>query len=137
MFWKKKHQPATRILLVEDEPAVLASLKDRLEMNDFIVLTASNGGEGLSTALGERPDIIITDLMMPIMGGLEMIEALRKSETGKCIPIMILSARRDQKDMELAAALGVVDYLIKPFEMSELLGKINDVIENCYSSQGL
>jgi two-component system alkaline phosphatase synthesis response regulator PhoP len=73
-LWSKNKPNRGKILIVDDEPNIVQTLKDRLEMNDYRILTACNGNEGLQKALAEKPDIILLDVMMPIMDGLEMLE---------------------------------------------------------------
>lgn len=119
----------TKILVVDDEPNIVQTLKDRLEMNEYTVVTACNGSEGLRTAEQESPDLILLDVIMPIMDGHEMLEALRGQEWGKDISVIMLTARSQTQDIERAKACRIDDYIIKPFDLSELLEKIESIVE--------
>ena len=129
-LWSKKKSDRAKILVVDDEPNIVQTLQDRLEMNDYLVVTACNGRDGLEKATNERPDIILLDVIMPIMDGHEMLERLRKTEDGKDIAVIMLTARSQNQDIARATACGIDDYIIKPFDLSELLEKIEGILEN-------
>lgn len=101
------------ILVVEDESAAVLALGDVLKGEGFDVLTARNGKEGLGTAIAKHPDIILADLKMPEMGGLEMVRKLRDDAWGKDVPVMILTNVSDGTVVEEAQAAGAVEYFIK------------------------
>ena len=126
----KKKTDKIKILIVDDEPNIVQTLQDRLEMNDFDVVTANNGQEGLQQALQERPDVILLDVIMPVMDGLEMLEALRNEPDCQDISVIMLTARSQTQDIARANACGIEDYIVKPFDLSELLEKIESVVEN-------
>lgn len=129
-FGLKKKTEKTKILVVDDEPNIVQTLQDRLEMNDYVVVTAGNGKEGLETALREGPDVILLDVIMPIMDGHEMLEALRKQPEGQDISVIMLTARSQTQDIARANTCGISDYVVKPFDLSELLEKIERVVES-------
>jgi two-component system alkaline phosphatase synthesis response regulator PhoP len=129
MQLKKKSRRA-KILVVDDEPNIVQTLQDRLEMNDYKVVTATNGQAGLEKAMSEQPDIILLDVIMPIMDGLEMLERLRKNESTKHLPVIMLTARSQNQDITRANSYGIEDYVVKPFDLSELLEKIESILEN-------
>lgn len=129
-FGLKKKTEKTKILVVDDEPNIVQTLQDRLEMNDYVVVTAGNGKEGLETALREGPDVILLDVIMPIMDGHEMLEALRKQPEGQDISVIMLTARSQTQDIVRANTCGISDYVVKPFDLSELLEKIERVVES-------
>ena len=126
----KKKANKTKILVVDDEPNIVQTLQDRLEMNEYMVVTACNGKEGLNTALKEMPDIVLLDVIMPIMDGHEMLEALRRHPDGRDIAVIMLTARSQTNDIARANACGIEDYIVKPFDLSELLAKIEGIVEN-------
>ena len=126
----KKKTDKTKILVVDDEPNIVQTLQDRLEMNEYIVVTASNGKEGLNVALKESPDIILLDVIMPIIDGHEMLEALRRHPDGKDIAVIMLTARNHTNDIARANVCGIEDYIVKPFDLSKLLEKIESIVEN-------
>ena len=126
----KKKADKTKILVVDDEPNIVQTLRDRLEMNEYDVITACNGKEGLETALQEKPDVILLDVIMPIMDGHEMLEALRRQPGGEEPSVIMLTARSQTQDISRANACGIDDYIVKPFDLSELLEKIESVVEH-------
>lgn len=128
-FGLKKKTERTKILIVDDEPNIVQTLQDRLEMNEYDVVTACNGQEGLEQAINEVPDVILLDVIMPIMDGHEMLEALRKQPGCNDISVIMLTARSQTQDIARANACGIEDYIVKPFDLSELLEKIESVIE--------
>ena len=126
----KKKADKTTILVIDDEPNIVQTLQDRLEMNEYKVFTASNGKEGLERVQQEKPDIILLDVIMPIMDGHEMLESLRKLPEGQHVSVIMLTARSQTQDIARANACGIDDYIVKPFDLSELLEKIETVVEN-------
>ena len=126
----KSKSKRAKIMVVDDEPNIIQTLQDRLEMNDYTVISACNGKEGLDKAINEKPDIILLDVIMPIMDGHEMLERLRKTEAGKGIAVIMLSARSQTDDIARASSCGIEDYIIKPFDLSELLAKIEGILEH-------
>lgn len=133
-FGLKKKSRKTRILVVDDEPNIVQTLKDRLEMNEYSVETASNGDEGLRIAREKKPDMILLDVIMPIMDGHEMLEKLRQNDWGQDISVIMLTARSQAQDIARARACNIDDYIIKPFDLSELLEKIENILERKKSS---
>ena len=126
----KKRTDKVKILVIDDEPNIVQTLQDRLEMNDYEVVTADNGVEGLKKAMQERPDVILLDVIMPIMDGHEMLEVLRKQPGGNFSSVIMLTARSQTQDIARANACGIDDYIVKPFDLSELLEKIEVVVES-------
>ena len=107
-----------RVLLVEDEPTLAMIIKDTLDGEEFEVILAANGEEGLSRYKETKPDIIVTDIMMPKIDGFTMVRHIRK--TDRQIPVLFLSARSAANDVVEGFELGGNDYLKKPFGMAEL-----------------
>jgi adenylate cyclase len=112
-----------KILIVDDEPETIFIIKDRLEANNFEVLTAVDGEEGLKKA-EEKPDAILLDIMMPNMDGYEVARKLREDDRTKKIPIVMLTARGEPQAVERAFSLGAVDYIVKPIDLALLMDKI-------------
>lgn len=125
----KKSNPQT-VLVIDDEPNIVQTLKNRLELNEFEVLTASNGRDGLELALSAKPDVILLDVIMPIMDGHQMLEKLRANEAGKDMPVIMLTARSQPDDVDRAMIHGIEDYITKPFDLSELLEKIERTLQH-------
>jgi CheY-like chemotaxis protein len=113
-----------KILLVDDSPTVL--LMERILLRDapYTLLSASSGEEALKIALGERPDIILMDVMMPGLNGLEVCRRLRAEEATRTIPIILVTTRSSLEALEQGYASGCNDYIVKPFEGMELRMKI-------------
>ncbi len=128
-FGLKKKTRKLKIQVTDDEPNIVQTLKDRLELNDFEVVVAYNGSDGLKIAQQEQPDMILLDVIMPVMNGLEMLEMLRKQPWGKDISVIMLTARSQAQDISRATACGIDDYIVKPFDLSELLEKIEHLAE--------
>jgi DNA-binding response OmpR family regulator len=112
-----------RILVVEDDPNILRGLDLNLAMEGYKVRTAADGEEGLRIARTERPDLLIVDVMLPRLGGLELVRELRKEDPG--MPILILSAKGQEADKVAGLALGADDYVVKPFGLPEFLARID------------
>jgi len=129
-FALKKKADKIKILIVDDEPDLVQTLRDRLEMNGYDIVTANNGKEGLEKAVQEKPNIILLDVIMPVMDGLEMLEALRKHPECKDCAIIMLTARSQRQDIVRAKVCGIQDYVVKPFDLSELVEKIESIVEH-------
>ncbi len=112
-----------RILVVEDEPKILEGLRDALEFQGFEVMAAMRGDEALSMALTQGPDLILLDIMLPKLSGLDVCENLRRS--GIKAPIIFLTAKGGESDRVEGLELGADDYITKPFSIKELIARIN------------
>ena len=113
-----------RILLVDDEERVLNFLRSKLKVAGYEVLTASNGHDALEGAQAQEPDLIVLDILMPRMDGFDTLKELRRFSS---VPVIILSARRDDIDKIKGLSLGADDYLAKPFNPDELVARIESV----------
>jgi len=118
-----------RILIVDDEEDILKVLRFRLEANNYEVLSASDGQEGLNKARSEKPDLIILDLMLPKLDGYKVCRMLKFDENYKAIPIILFTARAQASDKELGMEMGADAYISKPFEPLILLGKMKELLE--------
>ena len=136
-FGFRKKSQKTKVLVVDDEPNIVQTLKDRLEMNDYQVGVAHNGQDGLKIAQEQAPDVILLDVIMPVMDGHEMLEKLRQQDWGKDISVIMLTARSQAQDIARARACGIEDYIIKPFDLSELLEKIEHIVERRKTTAGV
>jgi two-component system alkaline phosphatase synthesis response regulator PhoP len=130
LFKSKKKTSRARVLVVDDEADIVSTVQYRLEFCEFEVITAANGKEGLEKAANEKPDLILLDISMPVMGGHEMLERLKNSPELKDIPVIMFTAFSDAKDVAKAVELGVADYVTKPFDFTDLMGKITNVLGN-------
>ena len=109
---------------MEDDPSVLMPIVDLLEVEGYNVISAGNGAEGVELAKDEEPDLIVSDIMMPGMDGLEAFEKLQEDPHTAVIPFIFLTAKTDPKDVRAGLGLGADDYLTKPFEPEDLLNSI-------------
>ena len=119
-----------RILVVDDEPELVDMITLRLEANDYKVLQAHDGQEGLEMAKKEKPALIILDLMMPKMDGYKVCGFLKRDARYAKIPIILLTARAQEEDMSLGEELGADAYITKPFDPEVLLGKIKELMKS-------
>lgn len=110
-----------RILVVDDEPAILRTVQTNLGRHDFRVDTAASGADALEMYQRVRPDVVLLDLGLPDMDGLEVLRAIRSRAS---TPVVVLSAREMERDKVMALDLGADDYLTKPFGVNELLARI-------------
>lgn len=113
-----------RILIVDDEERIVNFLRAKLNASGYEVLTASNGLEGLEQAQAQEPDLVVLDLLMPKMDGLEMLKELRSFSA---IPVIILTAKDADADRIRGFLLGADDYLPKPFNPDELVARIEAI----------
>ena len=113
------------ILVVDDEPRIVQLVRDYLEHGGFTVLTASDGPAALRSARTGRPDLVVLDLGLPGLDGLDVARSLRR---GGEVPIIILSARTDESDKLVGLELGADDYLTKPFSPKELVARVRAVL---------
>ncbi len=122
-----------RILIVEDDVAILRGLKDNLEYESYKVLTATDGEQGYCLIQEKKPDLIILDLMLPKMSGYELCRKVRKQ--GITTPILMLTARGEEVDRVLGLDLGADDYVTKPFSVPELLARIRAIIRRVHQAK--
>lgn len=109
------------VLIIEDDSTMLRGLKDNFEFKGYRVLTATDGEEGLNTALNKKPDLIILDIMLPKINGYEICRLIRKENLD--MPIIMLTAKGEESDVVLGLNLGADDYVTKPFSIKELLAR--------------
>jgi len=118
-----------RILIVEDDDFLLQMYAAKLELDDFGVLTANTGTQGLKIAQKSHPDLILLDLNLPEMDGFEVLEHLKENDGTKDIPVLILTNFAQKENIDRCLNLGAEDYLIKAhFVPSEVVSKIKDIL---------
>src|SRR5436853_272708 len=125
----------TRVLVVDDEAPIRLLCRVNLEAEGMQVLEASDGEAGLATALEERPDVILLDVMMPGKNGWEVAEHLLADDRTTGIPIVFLTARAEVKDRARGIDLGGVDYVTKPFNPVELAPLVRDLLHRVESGE--
>ena len=116
---------ANTVLVVEDEPNLLAALEYSLEQEGYDTLTATNGEAGLRIAMTGTPDLVILDVMLPSLDGMEVCRILRRESN---VPIIMLTAKSEEIDRVVGLELGADDYVTKPFSMRELLARIRNLL---------
>jgi len=114
-----------RILLVDDEPFNLDYLEQELEDLNYEILTASNGQEALEKIQNDLPDLVLLDIMMPIMDGFAVLEKVKADPVTRSIPIIVISANSDLQSIVRGIEKGAEDYLPKPFDMPALLNEVS------------
>jgi DNA-binding response OmpR family regulator len=117
---------AERILVIEDDPSILRGLQLNLGMEGYTVRSAVDGETGLALAKSEKPDLVVVDVMLPRLGGLEVLREIRKDDPD--VPVLILSAKGQESDKVAGLQLGADDYMVKPFGLKELLARIDALL---------
>jgi DNA-binding response OmpR family regulator len=116
----------TRILIIEDEPAMVEGLRDNFEYEGYDVISAGDGVAGLDRALTDDPDLVVLDVMMPRMSGLDVCKQLKAKRPA--LPIIMLTARGQEIDKVVGLELGADDYVTKPFSIRELMARVKAVL---------
>ena len=121
----------SKILIVEDEPAMVAGLRDNFEYEGYDVISAADGVSGLEKALADSPDLVVLDVMMPRMSGLDVCKQLKAKRPS--VPIIMLTARGQEIDKVVGLELGADDYVTKPFSVRELMARVKAVLRRVAS----
>ena len=123
---KQKHMDSRRVLVVEDDSAIRQGIVDALKFAGFDVIQARNGNEGLAEALRANCDLILLDLVLPGVGGFDILKTTR--EARPTLPVIILTARGEEADRVEGLRMGADDYVVKPFSVRELLARVEAVL---------
>ena len=123
-----------KVLVVDDEEDVLRFIKDALRHEGIDVVTAFDGLSGIDAASSEKPDVIILDIMMPLMNGYEVCQQLSDNPETKDIPVLFLSSAYTTDAVRTSRELGAVGYIVKPFAPSELVRSVKDVLRSAEST---
>lgn len=118
----------TKVVVIEDEPDILEVIRHNLEREGFKVLTCTNGVEGLQMVQTEGPSLVLLDLMLPGMDGLEVCRQLKMDTITQHIPIVMITAKAEESDIVLGLGLGADDYVTKPFRPKELVARVRAVL---------
>ena len=119
---------ARKILVVDDEPVLVETIAYNLEQAGYLVTTAADGVSALEAAHGEVPDLIILDIMLPEMDGLEVCRQLRRQNSTATVPILVLTAKSEEIDKVVGLEIGADDYVTKPFGRRELLARVRALL---------
>ena len=128
----KNSQVSWRVLVVEDEPDIAALIAYQLTREGYRVETASTGTDALAAVGREVPDLVVLDRMLPGLSGDEVLQSLRKEAATKTVPILVLTAKREQEDRIQGLELGADDYLTKPFSPRELVLRVQAILRRIH-----
>jgi DNA-binding response OmpR family regulator len=118
-----------KLLVIEDERLVYEALRRKLDNTGFEVINAFDGKEGLELSLKEHPDLILLDIILPVMDGITYLESLRADEWGERVPVIILSNLSDADTIQESRLKGVNDYLVKTdWKLDEVIEKIKNIL---------
>jgi len=120
---------SARILIADDEPLLTEMLGFRLRARGYQAVIAHDGREALARFEDARPAAVVLDAMMPVHDGMEVLRRIRASEAGGDVPIIVLSARRGEKDIVQALQAGASDYIVKPFLPEELMARLQRLLD--------
>ena len=118
-----------KILIVDDEPNIVMALEYTFKKNNFEVFIARDGQEALDILENQLPDIIILDVMMPMVDGFATLEQIKKDKRLKHCKVIFLSAKNKEKDIEKGLSLGANLYVVKPFSIKKLVEQVNELIQ--------
>jgi DNA-binding response OmpR family regulator len=116
------------VLVVDDDPVILRLLQVNFDLEGIKVTTAVDGEEGLARVRSDRPDVVISDIMMPKVNGLELLASLRSDPATAGVPVILLSAKAQVADVQRGLELGADDYITKPFDPLELIDRVYKVL---------
>ena len=118
----------TTLLVIEDDPDIVELLRYNLEREGFRVLVATDGERGLAEATRLQPDLVLLDLMLPGLDGLEVCRRLRGRDETRAIPVLVLTAKSEETDVVIGLEMGADDYLTKPFSPRELVARVRALL---------
>ncbi len=117
-----------KIVLAEDEPQIARLIEFKLKKEGYSVIWKENGEEALKAIKENKPDLVLLDIMMPVMGGYEVLRRLKEDENLKNVPVIMLTARAQEKDVVKGIDMGAEDYITKPFHPAELLVRVKRIL---------
>jgi DNA-binding response OmpR family regulator len=116
------------VLVIDDDPVILELLRVNFEIEGFDVICATDGEDGLRRAQADRPDVVISDIMMPRRDGLQLLTDLKADPTTEDLPVILLSAKAQKSEVQHGIDMGADDYITKPFDPLELIDRLNAVM---------
>jgi DNA-binding response OmpR family regulator len=119
-----------RILIAEDDLHIAEMVRFKLAGAGHVVLHAPDGGAAVELSFAELPDLVLLDVMMPVLGGFEVLQKLKADERTRAIPVVLLTARGRERDVLAGLAAGAADYVVKPFSPRELLARIENAVRS-------
>lgn len=118
-----------RIVLAEDDPQIARLVTFKLDREGYVTTWADDGGKAYDTIVSTVPDLVILDVMMPVMTGFEVLEKMKRNDLVSHIPVIMLTSKSQEQDVLKGFSLGISDYIIKPFSPSELLARIKRTLD--------
>jgi DNA-binding response OmpR family regulator len=123
-------QNAKNVLIVEDEAPMLKVLTEKFSKEGFTVFEARDGKEGLEVALDKKPDVVLLDILMPTMDGIEMLKRLREDPWGKMVPVFLLTNLNDLEKISESVRIGISGYLVKTdWKLEDVVNKVKDKLQ--------
>jgi DNA-binding response OmpR family regulator len=116
------------VLVVDDDPVILKLLTVNFELEGYEVISATHGAEALEVARERRPDVVVSDIMMPVMSGIDLVIAMRDDAQLSEVPVVLLSAKAQAGDVRVGLEAGAADYVTKPFEPLDLVSRVEAVL---------
>jgi DNA-binding response OmpR family regulator len=116
------------VLVIDDDPVILELLRVNFEIEGFDVICATDGEDGLRRAQADRPDVVISDIMMPRRDGLQLLTELKANPATEDLPVILLSAKAQKSEVQHGIDMGADDYITKPFDPLELIDRLNAVM---------
>jgi DNA-binding response OmpR family regulator len=113
-----------KVLVVDDDPVIVELLRVNFEIEGFEVVSAADGWQGLDRVRADRPDVVLSDIMMPHMDGLEFVTRLKADRETQSVPVILLSAKAQNVEVQLGMDAGADDYVTKPFDPLELIDRV-------------
>src|SRR5262249_7480782 len=120
-----------KILVVEDEPDILEVLQYNLEREGYRVIACRDGEQGLSHIRTDEPDLVLLDLMLPGLDGIEVCRRVKADPATRAVPVIMVTARSEETDVVLGLGIGADDYVTKPFRPRELIARVKVVLRRC------
>jgi DNA-binding response OmpR family regulator len=117
-----------KVLVIDDDPVIVELLRVNFEIEGFDVVSAEDGREGLERARTDSPDLVLSDIMMPRLDGLQLVSRLKEDPRTRALPVILLSAKAQNAEVQQGLDLGADDYVTKPFDPLELVDRVNAVL---------
>lgn len=125
----------TLVLVADDDPLICSLLEYKLGQRGFSVITAANGEQALDLIRDEMPDLVVLDSMMPVLDGASVLRIIRETHSPTDLPVIMLTARREEADIISALQLGANDYITKPFILKEIVLRIENLITQIHQKK--
>ena len=125
---QRYEKPRTRIMVIDDEPKIRRFLKEALELREYEVVAAASGPDALEQLKSQAVDLILLDVVMPVMDGYEIYHLLKENPQTRDVPVIMVTGKGERKDRQLGMESVTYNYIPKPFQLEDLLAKIREVL---------